>query len=256
MTANLVVSHETLLLQVRSLEQELAAKNRRLERKKRLEALGRVAAGVAHEFRNPLGGIRLTVDTLLRDEPGLRAEERLHHIQKAVAHLNLIVEELLTFTRADSLKLVPIDVRELVEGAVELAFGQGNGALMEGPATTLHGDHHALSQVLVNLLTNARQALGEGEGRIGVWWGTREGSPWIEVADEGPGIPPGEEEKVFHPFHSLREGGTGLGLSIVLSRVEAHEGEVAVVSDVWGGGGDWSGARFRMVFPMSPTEEE
>ncbi len=258
-TSNLVASHDALLLQVKSLKQELAAKNHRLERKKRLEALGRVAAGVAHEFRNPLGGVRLTVDGLLRGRPSKRSTERLHHIQKAITHLDHIVDELLTFTRTDPLELEAVKTRELVEGAVEIAFPDaaenGISLVVEGPPkATMMVDRHAFSQVLVNLLTNAHQALvGRKGARIGVWWGVRDGQPWIEVADEGLGGPEGEEERIFHPFHSLRDGGIGLGLAIVQSRVEAHDAEISVVHDAWGGGTRWSGARFRLLF-LHPRE--
>ena len=127
-TAKLTASHEVLLDQVGSLKTELAAKNLRLERKKRLEALGRVAAGVAHEFRNPLGGIRLTVDALIGAGLGEDAEKRLLHIQRAVFHLDHIVRDLLTFTRSDPLSLGDVNIREIVEQSVELAFpDQGGG---------------------------------------------------------------------------------------------------------------------------------
>ncbi|MFQ5654362.1 MAG: PAS domain-containing sensor histidine kinase, partial [Planctomycetota bacterium] len=242
-------------------------KRRLRERKKRLEAIGRVAAGVAHELRNPLGGIRLTLDALLGGTPSERQLRRLEHISRAVEHLEHIVQDLLTFTRSGDLCRRTHPAVELIDGAIEIAFADGAAGpppiLREGPAgMELLVDRHAFTQVLVNLLTNARQALdgaataGDAaarEPRIGIWWGAREQCAWLEIADMGPGIPQGEEERIFHPFHSLREGGTGLGLAIVQGRVEAHDGEIVVARDAWGGGAGWPGARSRIL--LAPPQE-
>lgn len=260
-TADLVGSHDLLRREVRRLERELADKNRRLEHKKRLEALGRVAAGVAHEFRNPLGGIRLTVDGLLGDSPSDKSKKRLEHVRNAVTHLDHIVEDLLTFTGSTVVEPTPIRVADLIERSIAIAFPDPSSIrdrlVIEGDdSMEFRVDRHAMTQVLVNLLVNAAQATVANDGRIGAWWGTSENHCWIEIADEGPGIPAGEEEKIFHPFHSLRDGGTGLGLSIVHSRIEAHGGEIHVVDDSWGGGAEFSGAHFRIQLPNSPIEEE
>ena len=256
-TADLVAAHDALLEEVDSLKQELAVKNRRLERKKRLEEIGRVAAGVAHEFRNPLGGVRLRADRLMKDAPDDATRGRVGEIQAAVTHLDRIVEDLLTYTRNEELSLLPQPLRPLVDHALQLAFPDPDTT----PARLVcdGGDLHAsvdgvtFTQVLVNLVVNAAQAAAAAneaaDVQVGLWWGERDGTAWLEVADNGPGIPAGEEERIFHPFHTLKVGGTGLGLAIVHSRVEAHDGEVAVVADAWGGGADWEGARFRITLP-------
>lgn len=277
-TARLVSSHDTLRAQLAEVRLELAAKDRELERRKRLEALGRVAAGVAHEFRNPLGGIRLTIDALRRErggerardpspsptDPGEEAErlERLDRIARAVEHLDRIVSDLMTFTRDPPLELRPHPVGELVDAAAEIAFS-GVGEAAPGidragdPALAVPCDRHALVQVLVNLFDNARRAMAESGAlalpgpHLAVAWGRLGGRVWIEVADRGPGIPRGEEERIFHPFHSLRDGGTGLGLAIVHSRVEAHGGEIAVVEDRRSPQTGFDGARLRLELPGS-----
>ncbi|MFN0059567.1 MAG: sensor histidine kinase [Planctomycetota bacterium] len=261
LTADLVSAHDNLLEQVATMQSELAAKNRRLERKKRLEALGRVAAGVAHEFRNPLGGMRLTVDALLADIPDAQQHERLDRIRRAIQHLDHIVGELLSFTRCERLAKCPVRVNELIDEALHMAFSEPSAVdarlVREGDAETeLLVDRHAFTQVLVNLLTNAEEAMAPAPGRLAVGWGRRGRKHWLEIADEGPGIPTGEEERVFHPFHSLRDGGTGLGLAIVHSRVEAHDGEIAVVRKPWGKATRLKGALFRVTLPVHDLEKE
>lgn len=259
-TADLVAAHDALLEEVDSLKQELAVKDRRLERKKRLEEIGRVAAGVAHEFRNPLGGVRLRADRLLQDATDDPTRGRIHEIQSAVRHLDRIVEDLLTYTRNEELTLRAQPLRPLVDHALQLAFPDPTDCpkrlVCDGPGELDAAvDSVTFTQILVNLVVNAAQAAGTSgsagreEAAIGIWWGQNEEHVWVEVADNGPGIPAGEQERIFHPFHTLKVGGTGLGLAIVHSRVEAHEGEVAVVADAWGGGADWGGARFRITLP-------
>jgi signal transduction histidine kinase len=277
-TARLVSSHDTLRAQLAEVRLELAAKNRELERRKRLEALGRVAAGVAHEFRNPLGGIRLTIDALRRERAGERARgtsspsadpaadaerlERLDRIARAVEHLDRIVADLMTFTRDQPLDLRPNPAGELVDAAAEIAFSGVSDAIPAidragDPELAIPCDRHAFVQVLVNLFDNARRAMvGNGAlartgPHLAVAWGRHGGRLWMEVADRGPGIPRGEEERIFHPFHSLREGGTGLGLAIVHSRIEAHGGEIAVVEDRRSTQPGFDGARFRIELPGS-----
>ncbi|MGE3164264.1 MAG: PAS domain-containing sensor histidine kinase [Planctomycetota bacterium] len=258
-TAGLVAAHDALLLEVERLNAELAAKNRRLEHKKRLEAIGRVAAGVAHEFRNPLGGIQLNADCLRRQHPTGPSTRRIDQITEAVQHLDRIVDDLLTYTRPAGTERSLQPVGELVTHALRLAFadlGEQRFTLVhDGPPwLEVQVDRVGLSQALVNLLVNARQAVESlaENGAIGIFWGLHAGRFWLEVADNGAGIPVGEEERIFHPFHTLREGGTGLGLAIVQSRVEVHDGEIAVVRDAWGGHPEWTGARFRLLLPL-PT---
>lgn len=264
-TADLVAAHDSLLEEVDSLKQELAVKNRRLERKKRLEEIGRVAAGVAHEFRNPLGGVRLRADRLMQDATDDATRGRITEIQGAVQHLDRIVEDLLTYTRNEQLSLLPQPLRPLVDHALQLAFPDPEDCpsrlVCDGPGHLEAAvDAVTFTQVLVNLVVNAAQAaLGHNDAEaaeLGIWWGADDATVWIEVADNGPGIPAGEEERIFHPFHTLRVGGTGLGLAIVHSRVEAHEGEVAVVQDARGGGAEWGGARFRITLPALREEDK
>lgn len=271
-TARLVESHDTLRTQLHRVRRELEEKDRELERKKRLEALGRVAAGVAHEFRNPLGGIRLTIDTLRREHGEEALASRLDRIARAAEHLDHIVEDLMSFTRDQPLEVRPVPIGPVVDHAVELALTGVEGEVPEvlragDPDLDFAIDRTAFSQVLANLIDNARRALpagtlSDGGPAIGIAWGCRRDSggaqcSWLEIADRGPGIPAGEEERIFHPFHTLREDGTGLGLSIVHSRIEAHGGTIRVVPDLClalGALGVLTGACFRIELPLAPEE--
>ena len=279
-TSRLVASHDTLRTQLAGVQRELEEKNRELERKKRLEALGRVAAGVAHEFRNPLGGIRLTIDSLRRDvlpapsEPEVAEEaketsaskERLDRIERAVEHLDRIVDDLMTFTRDQALTRHLHPIGELIDAAEEIAFapletGRPELERVGDPQLPCWVDRHAFTQVLVNLLDNARcvmaqdGSLDEDGPAIRLRWEIRtttQGARFrLEIADCGPGIPAGEEERIFHPFHTLRDEGTGLGLAIVHSRIEAHAGEISVENAP--PGDRYPGARFWIELPM-PNE--
>lgn len=291
-TSRLVASHDTLRTQLAGVQNELEEKNRELERKKRLEALGRVAAGVAHEFRNPLGGIRLTIDSLRRDLPAATSAsedktapkesesvptamtdrrsspsgERLDRIERAVEHLDRIVDDLMTFTRDQALTRHLHPIGDLIEAAEEIAFSSLPSDRPElecvgDRETPCWVDRHAFTQVLVNLLDNARCVMAQdgsllGEGpQIRLRWEIRalpSGARFrLEIADRGPGIPVGEEERIFHPFHTLRDEGTGLGLAIVHSRIEAHAGEISVESAP--PGDRYPGARFLIELPM-PNE--
>jgi two-component system sensor histidine kinase PilS (NtrC family) len=166
----------------------------------------------------------------------------------------------MSFTRDAPLERRAHAIAELVDAAAELAFG----AVADGrplvdragdPALRIAVDRHAFLTVLANLLDNARRALASTGAlalpgpHIAIAWGRAAGRVWIEVVDRGPGIPAGEEERIFHPFHSSREGGTGLGLAIVHSRIEAHGGEIAVVTDRRAPQPGFDGARFRIELP-------
>ena len=237
-TADLVATHGALCAEVESLKQELADKSRLLERKKRLEALGRVAAGVAHEFRNPLGGIRLSVDALLEAQPDPQARERLENVRRAVEHLNHIVGDLLTFTVQEVGNRIPIPCRDLVEHSLAMAFGarswQVQGIRVQGdPELEVAVDRHGFTQVLMNLFLNASQALADATGpetaadRIGVWWGERDGRVWIEVADDGQGFPDGQAGRLdSYGLMGMRERAVSIGATL---EIHSEEGRGTVV---------------------------
>lgn len=207
-----------------------------MERQERLAAIGSMAATVAHEVRNPLGIIRATVDVIERENPlpddalGLLAD-----IRSEVARLDEVVTGLLDLARAPRLDLSEVDVNALVERVVmdwERARRGGGPEVRvaaAGGVGTIRADAKRLHQALLNLLLNAAEAAGE-YGHVEVQTARAGGGVEITVADDGPGIPPEDRDRVFEPFFSRRPGGTGLGLAVVAAAVRAHGGTVEIRS--------------------------
>jgi signal transduction histidine kinase len=263
-TQRLQVSHEKLQQEVVRLREQLEQKNRELELKKRLAALGEMAAGIAHEIRNPLGGIQLYASTLaseVRDLP--LASDLVRKISSGVRGLNSLVCDMLAFTGNMNLTRREEDLAEIVEGAVELArptlVAHGIQVRVEG-ARTLHvdADGRLLQRVLLNLVLNAADAIGEEEnnkdetrsakqetqqGLIVIRSERNGAATAIIVEDNGPGIPEDVRERIFNPFFTTKHSGTGLGLAIVHRIIEAHGGSITAENRKL----PERGARFRIV---------
>lgn len=244
-------------------EVALAVKYRRLEdlivRKNRLIELGTIAAGIAHEIRNPLASIR-TFAQLLPDkahDPEFQNEFRRMVLQD-VDRITRVIQSMLAFARPGTISIAEYDAAELVDEAVMLVAPHLKSkriALTKQfhEALRLRCDKQQIIQVLVNLLTNAAQVLPE-EGRIRVATGVREMDALdragkqkfviIEVADNGPGVAPAVRHRLFDPFFTTKPEGTGLGLSISQKIVRDHGG-IITVSSVEG-----KGTSFHVNLPM------
>jgi two-component system sensor histidine kinase HydH len=212
------------------------ALQQRVERTERLAALGRLAAGVAHEIRNPLGAIRGLVQyfqATWKDNPEQRAY--LDVIVREVDRLNRVVSDLVELARPREPQRAPHDVLEVVRHAVTLlepdarAKGVQIAADLDGPLPALLIDRDMLLQALLNILLNAIEAMQAG-GRLQIR--VTEQPQWVAVAvqDTGCGIAPEHVERLFDPFFTTKPQGTGLGLAIAHSVVQAHDGEIAVAS--------------------------
>jgi len=248
-TEKLQQSHDRLQETVLSLRQELGEKNRQLERRNRLAALGEMAAGLAHEIRNPLGGIQLYASLLEKETASLpEAAALARKISGGVRRLEALVRHVLQFTRQMTAQIGQADLAEVVDAAVESASAaaQGRGAMVQvqGPRPmSVRVDAVLMTQAVANLILNAAEAM-EGGGRVRVSYGPDDsgsgGQFRLSVEDDGPGIPSEAMERIFNPFFTTKEAGTGLGLAIVHRIVEAHEGTITACN-VPGGG-----ARFEM----------
>ena len=246
-TEKLQQSHDQLNQTVLALRSELSEKNQLLERKNRLAALGEMAAGMAHEIRNPLGGIQLYASILARDvadRPDSLTVVR--KISGGVKRLEALVGTVLQFTREMSATTSLMDLPEILEQAVELA-GQalrdrGVRCVLDGPKPMhVTADPLLIGQAVLNLLLNGVEAMDErAGGTITVRYAPPpEGSDarqfHLVVRDGGPGIPPQILDRIFNPFFTTKETGTGLGLAIVHRVVEAHDGTIVVTNPPGGG---------------------
>ncbi|CAN5648531.1 hypothetical protein BH09PLA1_BH09PLA1_22050 [soil metagenome] len=229
-TEKLQQSHDQLNRTVQHLRGELSEKNRLLERKNRLAALGEMAAGMAHEIRNPLGGIQLYASLLAKDVADRAASHELVlKISNGVKRLETIVSQVLQFSRDIRISSVQCDLAQLVRQTIELTTHEN--CLVCGPESMpVCVDSLLIGQSLLNLALNAIEAMdGQGELRI-------EYSPPLAgsdakqfhliVRDHGPGIEPAVIDRIFNPFFTTKDSGTGLGLSIVHRVIEAHDGTV------------------------------
>jgi len=242
-TEKLQASHEQLQRTVQSLRNDLAEKNRQLERRNRLAALGEMAAGMAHEIRNPLGGIQLYASLLAKDLSGQdQALGLVNKISAGVTHLERLVSQVLQFTREITAVVAEADAAEAIDHAIEMArpvFERvGVQCDASGPRPLkMKLDATLLAQAMLNLLLNAAEAT-DGPGTITVrWsaWGRIERRLRLSVRDSGPGVPAHVLDKIFNPFFTTKETGTGLGLAIVHRIVEAHDGTISVRNAPGGG---------------------
>jgi signal transduction histidine kinase len=205
-------------------------------RRRRLESLGRMAAELAHEVRNPLGSIRLFAGMLHDDLQDLDEQRAMaEQILAATAGLEATVANLLAFAAPARSAARPTDLAELARQACRLlgpscaVRGVGLVAPTAEACCPLLGEIEALKQVLLNLLGNALAATGSG-GRITVRAQRVGEQAVLEVQDTGCGIAPEDLPRVFDPFFSRTAGGAGLGLSIVHGIVERHGGRILLDS--------------------------
>jgi signal transduction histidine kinase len=233
------LSASAVLLRLRQTEKDAL-------RAEQLAWVGQMAAGIAHEIRNPLMAIKLLVQAAAerREGTGFRPRD-LQVLEEEIVRLEQIVSGFLDFSRPPRLDPRPVDVKELAErvaaGVQARAELQGVAVRVEpatGP-TVASADPNQLRQVLFNLLFNALDAQPQG-GRIGVRVGIHpaaDGSPELLVAveDGGPGLPADLGDRVFEPFVSTKETGLGLGLSICRRIAETHGGGLTAAPAAAGG---------------------
>jgi two-component system, NtrC family, sensor histidine kinase HydH len=210
----------------------------RLSEVEQLAAVGELAAGLAHEIRNPLAAI-LNAATLLEDEATLTADERasiLEAVKTEARRLNTTLSDFLLFARPREPTRQNGDITKVVEHVSALLQEERSrrggvqvDLCIDPTIPPLAFDADQLTQVLWNIARNGVEAM-QGQGRLSLNVGRRNGEVLITVADTGPGIPPDERRRIFQPFVSKKPGGTGLGLAIAQRIVTAHGGRIDLES--------------------------
>jgi two-component system NtrC family sensor kinase len=221
----------------------------------KMAAVGTLAASVAHEVNNPLGGVLTCLENMRADPSNEEMRVRyLALIQNGVERIQRTVANLLDFSRQRPLHPEPISINSSLHGVVELAAYQLRKSGVEVHFGLHPGDPRVMAdrsqmeQLFLNLVLNALQAMPEG-GTLTLHTGISDGLMFAEVRDTGRGIPPEIRDRIFDPFFTTRAtgGGTGLGLAVSESIVGAHGGRIEVTSHVG------TGSAFRVWLPRSES---
>jgi signal transduction histidine kinase len=233
-------------------EAERAALALAARRAEKLAALGTLAAGLAHELNNPIGIMSSRIEVMLMEGEGLpsRVRDDLEVLHRQTQRVARITQGLLTFARSSSGERAPIDLNHVVRETLLLAENQiAKGGVtvttdLAPDVPAVLGDADTLQQVMLNLVTNARDAVASG-GEIRIETRRRDGDRMIElvVADTGRGIAPEDLTRIFDPFFTTKPTGTGLGLSLTHGIVREHGGTIDVES------APGRGTRFILAFP-------
>jgi two-component system sensor histidine kinase HydH len=230
---------------------ELRRLQEQVRRNERLSALGNLAAGVAHEIRNPLSSIKGFATYLSGKVQGQDREAARAMVQEA-DRLNRVVSELLDFARPGELKLRDEDLCAVVERALRLANADvaAKGIAVEfkhdGTLPAIPLDSERMTQALLNLFINAAQAMEQGGAlRISAFPDRESGNVSLRIEDTGHGMPPDVIGDIFNPYFTTKPSGTGLGLAIVHRIVEGHGAAIKVESEVG------RGTVFTIELPMN-----
>ncbi len=238
-----------------------------LEKKRELETqlqqaeksavVGRLGSAIAHEIRNPLNYINLTLDHLRKkfapedDEKRATFEKLTSQLKDEVARINSQISDFLNYSRPANAELRPISARETVEESLRIIEAQAAesnitiGIIEHEDVPQILGDPEFLRSVFNNLFINAIQAMEASGGHLGIKILPDDGMVRFEISDTGSGISPENVAMIFEPYFSTKETGTGLGLAIVQKIVDIHNGTISVDSTVG------SGTKFTLNLPRS-----
>jgi len=238
------------LTEVRDLQREI-------ETSRRLASLGRLAAGIAHEIRNPLSSIKGFATYFRERYRDVPEDQKTAEVMiREVDRLNRVIGQLLEFARPMAVQKKPADLQSLIRHSVKLVEKQAQAkeikveTVLPNEIAPASVDPDRLNQVFLNLFLNAIEAM-ENRGTMTVALSKETQPPRvrIDVTDTGPGIPEQDLEHIFDPYFTTRQTGTGLGLAIVHKIIESHKGEVKVESKVG------KGTTVTVFLPGSPHEQ-
>ena len=223
--------------------------------------VGRLAAAIAHEIRNPLNYINLTLDHLRSSfapaDPAKRETfERLaDQLKSEVQRINRHITDFLKYSRPSALELEPLDLRVQAEDALRLITGQAAESGIEtnleeqGKLPLVVADKDSLRSVFTNLLINSLEAIDGGGGSVGIKLSAEAANRVrVEITDTGRGIAAEDIAKIFEPYYSTKDTGTGLGLAIVKKAIDDHGGSISVSSK------QGSGTTFTIILPVKPED--
>jgi nitrogen fixation/metabolism regulation signal transduction histidine kinase len=242
-----------------SMVRTLDLQGRRLVDLEKMEGWREMARALAHEVKNPLTPIQLTVEEMRARYPGGDKEyeallsECARIVSEEVESLRSVVHRFREFSRPVALEPAPTDLGRLVGDVAALQRDLRAETTIESDLDPVAVDADRLRQVLMNLAANAREACREvAEPRLAMTLSATDTHVVITVEDNGPGVPPDQRERVFEPYRSGKAGGLGLGLALVKGIVLAHGGDITVDA------GRWRGARFTITLPRTgaPRPEE
>jgi signal transduction histidine kinase len=238
-----------VLERARSESERLHARLREVER---LATAGELAAGMAHEIRNPLAAI-VNATALLTDAAGLTPDERattLAAIRTEARRLNRILSDFLHFARPQAPRRAPADLRDVVEHVSGLIRDDPSRAsrvdvkvTVDPAVPRLAFDRDQITQVLWNVVLNGVEAMN-GRGRLSLEVARQNDDVALAISDTGPGIPRERLPRLFEPFYSEKPNGTGLGLTIAERIVAAHGGRIEIDSELG------RGTRVTLLFPL------
>jgi signal transduction histidine kinase len=222
--------------------------------------VGRLAAAIAHEIRNPLNYINLTLDHLRSSFAPADPEKKetfvqlTNQLKTEVARINRHITDFLKYSRPSKLELQNLDIRVEAEDALRLVEARAEESGIEtkiiedGPLPPVLGDRESLRSVFTNLVINAVEAIDGKGGSVSIKLSNVEPhSVKVEITDSGCGIAAQDISKVFEPYFSTKETGTGLGLAIVKKAVDDHGGTISVASK------EGSGTTFTIILPAKET---
>jgi PAS domain S-box-containing protein len=223
----------------------------------KMASLGRVAAGIAHEIRNPLSGINIYLNTLEkffdRGESREKVKQVFLHLQSASRKIESVIRRVMDFSKPSQPNFILTDVNGPIEEALRLMATtlRKSGILLEIKLTrdlpTCRIDPQQFEEVILNMINNAADSLRGvvGKKRIKVTSGVHKHQVVVQILDSGPGIVVENREKVFDPFFTTKTDSTGIGLSICQRIISDHSGKIDVQTNEWGG------TEFRILIPVS-----
>jgi two-component system sensor histidine kinase HydH len=267
---------EQLVERMKCVSRELLAARREVLQSERLAAVGELAAGVAHEIRNPLTSVKLLLQhSMRRSSPPILDEENVRLILEEIGRMESTIQGLLDFSRPPKLNRIPHDLRQTLRRAINLLDARARQQNIEIRARfsdtplMVDGDTEKLHQVLVNLLINAVDAMPEGGClQIGATIQKQpkpedsshnlkhtakvlnENMAQITILDSGDGISNDVMSRLFEPFATTKENGTGLGLAVSLRIAEEHSGTIYARNDPNGG------AQFTLMIPCLIADDK